>query len=506
MLIRQLLENKKGIKAVKYNKKPKAHTPADERKVIGPNVPKKKEKVTERVGQNADGSLILPDPNINRLAGKPNPPAAEPAPSNVKSGGATVEYSGKTYDVMVFGDKSIRPRISGSDTVVSAKVYTKGNKMFVLLDASAQEGVEEGSGDPEITPGMKTQYGTVMSVKGNTVTVKASNGELTTVNIHDIQQGVAEDDVEEFLHKVARSGDKGYDMLYNAQKGKYGREIEQAIQDMYDDISIDTGYHGDDDFEQIYDRMLDNIETDYGQKGVEEGAMPALVIRIKEKIRLMSDDEKKEYFKGKTRKQLQQMARRHGYGENSDVYAKYATQGVDEGGRNYDDNRTGFGRPERDMSDESNLLYIYKDGRVKQRMVSNTVEREARDQGFRDTPEQALKMHGIVKSKFKPGKWIQKQGDQWVDVYPFGKPNDIAETATPGATSAGNVATLGMNPKLSPGPARGKKSYIGTPGKSGTKAPPQPKVNQPKTKHGTAVNALDMKSNIFGGGKAIKRK
>jgi hypothetical protein len=82
----------------------------------------------------------------------------------------------------------------------------------------------------------------------------------------------------------------------------------------------------------------------------------------------------------------------------------------------------------------------------------------------------------------------------------------VAESATEGSTSAGHVATLGMNPKLSPGPARGKKSYIGTPGKSGTKAPPQPKVNQPKTKHGTAVNALDMKSNIFGGGKAIKRK
>jgi hypothetical protein len=86
------------------------------------------------------------------------------------------------------------------------------------------------------------------------------------------------------------------------------------------------------------------------------------------------------------------------------------------------------------------------------------------------------------------------------------KEQGVAESATEGSTSAGHVATLGMNPKLSPGPARGKKSYIGTPGKSGTKAPPQPKVNQPKTKHGTAVNALDMKSNIFGGGKAIKRK
>lgn len=315
MLIRQILENKKGVKAVKYNKKPKAHTPAEERKVIGPDAPKKKEEVAE--GRN-------------------------------------------------------------------------GNN------------------------------------------------------------------VEEFLHKVARSGDNGYDMLYNAQSGKYGREIEQAIQDMYDDISTDTGYHGDDDFEQIYDRMMDNIEADYGR--VEEAGM------------------------------YRQSGSRSAYD------------------RDYASSVSGMGRPKRDMSDESNLLYIYKDGRVKQRMVSNTVEREARAEGFRDTPEQALKMHGIIPSKFKPGKWIQKQGDQWVDVYPFGKPNDIAETATPGATSAGNVATLGMNPKLSPGPARGKKSYIGTPGKSGTKAPPQPKVNQPKTKHGTAVNALDMKSNIFGGGKAIKRK
>ena len=83
--------------------------------------------------------------------------------------------------------------------------------------------------------------------------------------------------------------------------------------------------------------------------------------------------------------------------------------------------------------------------------------------------------------------------------------DDIAETATPGATSAGMIGTVDY-PHISPGSSRGKKSYIGSPGKSGTKAPPQPKVNQPKTKHGTAVNALDMKSNIFGGGKAIKRK
>ena len=77
-------------------------------------------------------------------------------------------------------------------------------------------------------------------------------------------------EVEEFLTKVAQSGDDGFDMLYNAQQGKYGKEIEQAVQEMYDDITIDTGYHGDDDFEQIYDRMLDNIEADYGARGSDD--------------------------------------------------------------------------------------------------------------------------------------------------------------------------------------------------------------------------------------------
>lgn len=73
------------------------------------------------------------------------------------------------------------------------------------------------------------------------------------------------------------------------------------------------------------------------------------------------------------------------------------------------------------------------------------------------------------------------------------------ESATAGATAAGNIASVEA-PHLSPGKARGKKSYTGDPwgGKSGTKAPPQPKVKQPKTASGTAKNALDMKNSIFG--------
>jgi len=63
-----------------------------------------------------------------------------------------------------------------------------------------------------------------------------------------------------------------------------------------------------------------------GERGVGEGAMPAAVIRVKEKIRTMSDAEKREYFKGKSHDELRALARRHGYGADSNVYTKYATE------------------------------------------------------------------------------------------------------------------------------------------------------------------------------------
>lgn len=70
---------------------------------------------------------------------------------------------------------------------------------------------------------------------------------------------------------------------------------------------------------------------------------------------------------------------------------------------------------------------------------------------------------------------------------------EILEQATAGATSSGNIASI-ANPHLSPGPARGKKSYTGTPGRSGTKSPPQPKPKKLKP----SDNALDMDTSIFG--------
>lgn len=78
---------------------------------------------------------------------------------------------------------------------------------------------------------------------------------------------------------------------------------------------------------------------------------------------------------------------------------------------------------------------------------------------------------------------------------------DIFESATAGATSSASIATV-VSPHLAIG--KFKKSFTGSPGKSGTKAPKPPKISQPKNKDGTAVNALDMKNtSIFGG--PIKR-
>ena len=80
------------------------------------------------------------------------------------------------------------------------------------------------------------------------------------------------------------------------------------------------------------------------------------------------------------------------------------------------------------------------------------------------------------------------------------KIKELLETATAGATSAGNIATV-TNPHITPGSARGKKSYIGSPGRSGTKAPPQPKPKKQKP----TDNALNMKTSLFGEGNLIKR-
>ena len=75
----------------------------------------------------------------------------------------------------------------------------------------------------------------------------------------------------------------------------------------------------------------------------------------------------------------------------------------------------------------------------------------------------------------------------------------VQEQATAGATSAGSIATV-VSPHIAIGKDRGNKSYTGSPGRSGTKAPKLPKIVQPKNPDGTAKGAHKLKgTSLFGG-------
>ena len=75
----------------------------------------------------------------------------------------------------------------------------------------------------------------------------------------------------------------------------------------------------------------------------------------------------------------------------------------------------------------------------------------------------------------------------------------VQEQATAGATSAGSIATV-VSPHIAIGRDRFSKSFTGSPGKSGTKAPKLPKITQPKNPNGTAKGAHALKGvSIFGG-------
>tara|TARA_B100001287_G_scaffold156593_2_gene131726 strand:- start:306 stop:548 length:243 start_codon:yes stop_codon:yes gene_type:complete len=80
----------------------------------------------------------------------------------------------------------------------------------------------------------------------------------------------------------------------------------------------------------------------------------------------------------------------------------------------------------------------------------------------------------------------------------------MREQATAGATSAGNIATV-VSPHIAIGPDRFKKSFTGSPGRSGTKAPRLPKIVQPKNPDGTAKGAHATGASLFGGPAFVRR-
>ena len=82
----------------------------------------------------------------------------------------------------------------------------------------------------------------------------------------------------------------------------------------------------------------------------------------------------------------------------------------------------------------------------------------------------------------------------------------IKEQATAGATSAGNIASV-VSPHIAIGKDRFKKSYTGTPGRSGKKSPKLPKNKQQKNPDGSAKGAQTgkLKDVSLIGGPLVKR-
>ena len=137
--------------------------------------------------------------------------------------------------------------------------------------------------------------------------------------------------------------------------------------------------------------------------------------------------------------------------------------------RNYDDNRTGFGREhdhrglEQELAHETNNIAIAINGKTWKVVPCK---------GTADSPEEWKYLRHMK-------DWAEKKsassGKKWT-VHLTGAP--VTESATAGATSAANVGVGAV--------------YKNKPPK------------QPKNKDGTAKNALDMNANLLTGG-SVKR-
>ena len=80
----------------------------------------------------------------------------------------------------------------------------------------------------------------------------------------------------------------------------------------------------------------------------------------------------------------------------------------------------------------------------------------------------------------------------------------IKEQATAGSTSSGNIAAV-VSPHVAIGTDRFNKSYTGTPGQSGKRAPRVPTAYTPKNSNGSAKGAHELKGTSLFGGPLVRR-
>ena len=76
---------------------------------------------------------------------------------------------------------------------------------------------------------------------------------------------------------------------------------------------------------------------------------------------------------------------------------------------------------------DADVMYRYdtQSEKLKQRSIMQRDADQAMAEGWRYKQIDALRDAGIIRSKFDPSKWVQRQeGGKWKQVYPYGKPED----------------------------------------------------------------------------------
>lgn len=108
------------------------------------------------------------------------------------------------------------------------------------------------------------EYSVIYQYLVDTIDVIETNlGDMQAQKEDEEYNAMAAEDSENFMTKIANSDD-GYELMDQGLDGQHGPEIQKKLQSMYDNVAVDNGYHPDDDFEKIHDRMIDNITDDYG--------------------------------------------------------------------------------------------------------------------------------------------------------------------------------------------------------------------------------------------------
>ena len=78
-----------------------------------------------------------------------------------------------------------------------------------------------------------------------------------------LDEGSMKDMLIQAMEKIA-SDNSGEELYKALNKGSMGKDIQKYLQDMYDDVAVDNGWHPDDDHEEIEQRMWDEIHDEYG--------------------------------------------------------------------------------------------------------------------------------------------------------------------------------------------------------------------------------------------------